>query len=129
MPERILVVDDNQDAADMLAHWLKQYGFETRAVYGGEQAIDLVEEFEPDMVLLDIGMPGLNGFETASRLRAKRTNVHLIVVALTGYSSVDAKEQAYASGFDLHICKPMTAEKLQELIALLDPTGDHSDSP
>jgi CheY-like chemotaxis protein len=124
MPERILVVDDNRDAADALARCIEAFGCEARAVYSGEEAIRETGRFEPDMVFLDINMPGLDGYETASRLRQQRDHVHLIVVAVTGLASDGDKHQAYASGFDLHVTKPMSPQKLRELIALLDPSAD-----
>ena len=125
MKERILVVDDNHDAADSLARLIRSFGHEVKAVYDGATALVEVTEFEPDMALVDIGMPGLNGYETISQLRERRGNVHLIAVAVTAWSRDEDKLKAYESGFDLHVAKPMTLEKLKELLLLLDP--HHSD--
>jgi CheY-like chemotaxis protein len=121
VPERILVVDDNRDAADTLARLIRSFGHEVKTVYDGLTALEEVGEFEPDMALVDIGMPGLNGYETISQLRQRRGNVHLIAVAVTAWSRDEDKLQAYESGFDLHVAKPMTLEKLKELLLLLDP--------
>lgn len=121
MGERILVVDDNQDAADSLAKLIQSLGYEARAVYGGKQALDETASFQPDMALLDIGMPDLDGYQTVTELRQRRGQVHLIVVAVTGKSSDEDKRQAYESGFDLHVAKPMDVETLKDLLRLVDP--------
>jgi CheY-like chemotaxis protein len=121
MPERILVVDDNRDAADSLAKLVRSFGHEVKAVYDGSQALEEVTAFEPDMALVDIGMPGLDGYETVTELRHRRGNVHLIVVAVTAWTRDEDKRRAYESGFDLHVAKPMSVEKLAELLRLLDP--------
>ena len=75
------------------------------------------------MALVDIGMPGMDGYETVTELRRRRGQVHLIVVAVTAWSRDEDKQRAYECGFDLHVAKPMSAEKLKELLQLLDP--DH----
>jgi CheY-like chemotaxis protein len=124
MPERILVVDDNPDAANSLARLIQSFGHEAKAVYDGKQALEQTVFFEPDMALVDIGMPGMNGYETVTELRKRRGQVHLIVVAVTAWSRDEDKRKAYDSGFDLHVAKPMSVEKLKELLELLDP--DHA---
>jgi CheY-like chemotaxis protein len=124
MPERILVVDDNRDAADSLARLIQSFGHEVKAVYDGPQALEETTSFEPDMALVDIGMPGMNGYETVAELRKRRGHVHLIVVAVTAWSRDEDKRRAYESGFDLHVAKPMSVEKLKELLRLLEPVGD-----
>jgi CheY-like chemotaxis protein len=121
VPERILVVDDNRDAADMLAKLIRSFGHEVKTVYSGHDALIETARFEPDMVLLDIGMPGLDGFETVSQIRQRRGNEHLIVVAVTAWSRDEDKRRAYDSGFDLHVAKPMHIETLKELLLILDP--------
>jgi CheY-like chemotaxis protein len=73
------------------------------------------------MALIDIGMPGLNGFETVGRIRQQRGNVTMILVAVTGWTREEDQRKAYDAGFDLHIAKPMTVETLKELLAILDP--------
>ena len=128
MPERVLVVDDNRDAADGLVRLVQSFGYEAIAVYSGQDAVDATPSFQPDMALVDIGMPGLNGYETVSQIR-ERGNVHLIVVAVTGWAGAEVKQRAYECGFDLHVVKPMTAEKLQELLALLDPEAAATELP
>src|SRR5437762_11646846 len=119
--ERILVVDDNRDAADALAKLIRSFGHEVRAVYGGKEALEETASFLPDMALVDIGMPDLDGYETVTELRQRRGQVHLIVVAVTGHNSDEDKRRAYESGFDLHVAKPMDVETLKELLTLVDP--------
>src|SRR5690349_14409032 len=102
MKNRTLVVDDERDAADSLAMLIRANGHEAQAVYDGEQAIKLVADFEPEMILLDIGMPGLNGYETVARIRRERPNSYIILVAVTGWSGDKDKQRAYEYGFDLY---------------------------
>lgn len=123
MKEHILVVDDDPDTADATAKWICELGYEAAAAYGGEQAIEQAATFLPDMALIDLGMPGLNGFETVNRLRQQRGNQHIILVAVTGWTRDEDKQRAYECGFDLHVAKPMSLETLKELLALLNPTA------
>jgi CheY-like chemotaxis protein len=129
MDDRILIVDDNTDIADTLAKLLATLGYEAKAVYGGQQALESVADFHPDMAFIDIGMPGLNGYEVVQKIRQQRSEIHAILVALTGHSQADDIQQAYNSGFDLHVAKPMGLDKLQELLTLLDPSADVSNLP
>jgi len=129
MKEHVLVVDDNRDTADGLARLINSYGYEARAVYGGEDAIRETAAFQPDMALVDIGMPDLDGYETVKRIRQERGNVHVIIVAVTGWSRDEDKRRAYEAGFDLHVAKPMDADKLKELLALLDPDSRLDKTP
>jgi PAS domain S-box-containing protein len=102
---RILVVDDNVDAADLLAELLAGMGYETRTVYDGRAALAADAEFAPDIALLDIGLPELDGYEVARRLRARGRPVRL--VALTGYGRDTDRAAALAAGFDAHLVKPV----------------------
>ena len=129
MSERILVVDDNRDAADSLARIIRSFGHEVRAVYGGNAALEETATFLPDMALVDIGMPDLDGYATVAELRQRRGNVHLIVVAVTAWSRDEDKRRAYEAGFDLHVAKPMKLETLKELLKLLDPENGKQDAP
>ena len=121
MHERILVVDDNRDTADSLALLINAFGYETKAVYDGQQAIEQAREFLPDMALIDIGMPGLNGYETVEQIRKQRGSAEIVLVAVTGWSRPEDKKRAYECGFDLHVAKPMSPQTLRELLGLLDP--------
>jgi CheY-like chemotaxis protein len=122
--DRILVVDDTKDVADSLVRLLTTLGYEALAIYDGESAIREAAIFEPDMAFIDIGMPGLNGYEVVRRIRQQRGHIHVILVALTGWAQAADVQQAYNSGFDLHVAKPMNVAKLQELLKLLDPAGE-----
>lgn len=124
MSERILVVDDDRDAADALVRLLNTFHFEAKAVYDGSQAIEQAAAFLPDMALIDIGMPDLNGYETVAQIRQQRGSEHVILVAVTGWTREEDKKRAYECGFDLHVSKPMSAETLKELLVLLDPSGN-----
>jgi len=121
MSYRILVVDDIRDNADSLVRLLIAMGYEAKAAYSGEEAIEQAGAFLPDMAFIDIGMPGLDGYETVRRMRQQRESIHLILVALTGWTNPEDKRQAYAAGFDLHVGKPMTGEKLSEVLRLINP--------
>lgn len=124
MRERILIVDDNQDAADGLAKLVESYGYDVKTVYNGSDALVETAAFQPDMALVDIGMPGLDGFETVMQLRQRRGNVHLLVVAVTGWTRDEDKRRAYECGFDLHVGKPVTTEILREILELLGPVPE-----
>ena len=114
---RILVADDNRDAADSLAFMLRLAGHEVRIAYDGQQAIDMAEAFRPALALIDIGMPRLNGYETARRLRAKPYGETMLLIALTGWGQADDRNRSLAAGFDHHIVKPVDPSMLERLLA------------
>jgi CheY-like chemotaxis protein len=113
---RILVVDDNRDAADSLAMLLKLQGHEVRTDYTGPTGLDAAREFRPDVVLLDIGLPGMSGYEVAKHLRRDPAAGDLFLVALTGWGSDGDRKRAKESGFDAHLTKPVDLAALQNLI-------------
>ena len=121
MKDHVLIVDDNHDLADVMADAIRRFGYSAKAVYNGEDALRENTTFLPDMVLVDIDMPGLNGYETIERMRQKRPAAEIIIVAVTGLTSDEHQCRAYEAGFDLFVAKPISAEKLKELMALLDP--------
>jgi CheY-like chemotaxis protein/anti-sigma regulatory factor (Ser/Thr protein kinase) len=114
---RVLVVDDNRDAADSLAMILEMSGTEVAVAYDGAQALVLIEEEEPDVVLMDIGMPGMDGYEVARRIRSTPGGDRFHLVALTGWGQADDKQRALATGFDEHLTKPVDPDMLAELLA------------
>ena len=114
---RILVADDNHDAADSLAFMLRLAGHEVRIAYDGQQAIDMAEVFRPALALIDIGMPRLNGYETARRLRAKPYGEAMMLIALTGWGQPDDRNRSLAAGFDHHVVKPVDPSMLERLLA------------
>jgi CheY-like chemotaxis protein len=114
---RVLVVDDNRDAAESLALLLEVAGHQVRACHDGPAALERVEEFQPDVVLLDIGLPGMDGYEVARRLRALPGGRGVLLVALTGYGQDDDQRRAREAGFDHHLIKPADLEALAGLLA------------
>jgi CheY-like chemotaxis protein len=111
---RILIVDDNADSADACSMVLEMSGHETRAVYSGDKALALLEEFAPQVGLIDLGMPGMDGYELARRLRQTPTGERMLLVALTGWDGAEIKAEVKAAGFDDHVCKPVDLNALQQ---------------
>jgi CheY-like chemotaxis protein len=113
----ILVVDDNKDAADTLVTLLEVLGFSACAAYGGPDALRLYRAWNPQLVFLDIDMPGMDGYETAKRIRSDE-QMHTRLVALTARDSAADKAQALQAGFDMHVSKPIAPARLHELAEL-----------
>ena len=116
-PRRVLIVDDNQDAADSLAMLLAFEGHETEAVYSGSEALERVHDFRPDVALLDIGLPEIDGYELARRLRAIPEIAGLRLVALTGYGQAEDLLRTRDAGFDGHLVKPVDLPALERTLA------------
>lgn len=114
---RILVTDDNVAAADSLSKLLKMKGHEVRTVYAGEAVFDEVAQFAPDIVLLDIGLPNMSGYDVAKKLREEGFKATLI--ALSGYGQKEDKEKAMKAGFSFHITKPMTIARFDDYLRTL----------
>jgi PAS domain S-box-containing protein len=112
---RIMVVDDNEDAADLLAMLLEELGNTTRVAHDAERAIEVANEFAPELAVLDIGLPQVDGYELARRLRA-RGDAKLHLIALTGYGQPSDKERATRAGFDAHLVKPVSISALRDAI-------------
>lgn len=115
-PRRILIVDDNEDGAEMLATMLELGGHEIRTAHDGEAALAAARTFRPDLVFLDIGMPGLDGYDVARLLRADAELGHAQLVAVTGWGGAEAKERARQAGFDLHLTKPVDPARIDEIL-------------
>ena len=114
-PRRILIVDDIVDTSTSLAELLKIWGHEVRMDHNGPAALDTAQAWRPDVVLLDIGLPGMNGFEVARRLRAEHGNT-MRLIAMTGYVQDSDRQKAREAGFDEHLAKPVDLIFLQELL-------------
>lgn len=114
---RILVVDDNVDAADALAELLRDYGHDVRAAHDGPSAIEQAAIHRPDFVLLDIGMPGFDGYEVARRMRGE-LGLKATLIALTGYGEARHRRLSRDAGFDQHVTKPVDIRKLEKLLSL-----------
>jgi len=121
MPElaqrRILVVDDNRDAADTLGMLLETLGATVEVAHGGQMALDALEPFGPDTVLLDIGMPELDGYEVARRIRLLPRHEHVMLVALTGWGQDQDYRLSQTAGFDHHLVKPPDIDELRAVLA------------
>jgi signal transduction histidine kinase len=120
-PRRILVVDDNAAAGDMLAAVLEMMGHEVRVARDGLSALATAETYRPDVVLLDIGMPGMDGYELARRLRGRPGWKSVRLVAVTGYGQEEDRRRSQEAGCDYHFVKPVEPEAIQELLAQLAP--------
>lgn len=113
---RVLVADDNGDAAESLALLLDLLGHDVVAAHDGAAAVRLAESFAPDLVLLDIGMPGMDGYEAARRIRQAPWGADITLVALTGWGQPDDRARALVAGFDLHMVKPLSPDGLAQLL-------------
>ena len=116
---RILVVDDNRDSAESLAMLLKLTGNETHTAYDGLEAVKAAAMFKPEVVLLDIGLPKMNGFEAARKIRADAWGKTMVLVALTGWGQEEDREKSREAGFDGHLVKPVDHAALTKLLAEL----------
>lgn len=117
VPRRILVVDDNQDAVKSLARMLTRRGHVVHTAHDGLEAVEAAAAFHPDVVLLDIGLPGLNGYEAAQRMRAQPREHRLTLVALTGWDQEEDRRRSEAAGFDFHLVKPVRFAALAQILA------------
>jgi PAS domain S-box-containing protein len=116
---RILIVDDNHDAATSLAMLVDMWGHETFVARDGHEAIDLAERHRPDLLLLDIGLPGLSGYEVCSRIRSRDWGRGIEIFALTGWGQEEDRRRTREAGFDGHLIKPVDPEKLHRLLSSL----------
>ncbi len=117
---RVLVVDDNRDGADTLSMLLNILGHETRKAYDGHEALAAAEEFRPQIVMLDIGLPKLNGFEVCRKIREEEWGQNVIMVALTGWGQTEDRQKSKDAGFDEHLVKPLDYAALTNLLAKLE---------
>jgi CheY-like chemotaxis protein len=117
---KILVVDDNRDAAQTLCAYLQGSGNSVRVAFDGPSAFALASDFQPDVVLLDIGLPGMNGYELAALLRAEPRFRDTVLVAVTGYGREADRERARQSGFNHHFTKPIDPAAI---LAAIGPAG------
>jgi CheY-like chemotaxis protein len=120
---RVLVVDDNRDAADSLTMILEALGAEVRVAYAGREALDTLTHYDAGVVVLDIGMPDMDGYEVAQAIRARDHGRRRILVALTGWGQEADRVRALKAGFDHHIVKPAQISRLQILLASARSSG------
>jgi CheY-like chemotaxis protein len=114
----VLVVDDNQVTADSLALILQLSGHDARVAYSGSDALEVASAFRPDVVLMDIGLPAMDGFEVARQLRARVETEHVILVAVTGCGQDDVRQKGKEVGFDYHLLKPLDLDALLALLSV-----------
>ncbi len=117
---RVLVIDDDHDCADTVAMVLERLGAEVRVAYSGLAGVSLFPSFKPELVLLDIGMPGMDGYATIAALRAAQSDRPVKIVALTGWGRSEDRMRTLAAGFDQHLVKPSGLDDLRALLESLD---------
>ena len=113
---RIVVADDNEDSAESFAMLLSFSGHEVRIVHDGASALDAVRDFRPDVAFLDIGMPGLTGYEVAEAVRAEPWGHEVKLIAVTGWGQPDDQLRAHTAGFDRHLIKPIDPAEVDRLL-------------
>jgi len=116
-PRRVLLVDDSVDAAEAMSMLLETLGHEVRVMHDGPSALAMVDGFAPDVVILDIGLPGMDGFEVARELRTRAVTKSALLIALTGYGADSDKQKARDAGFDHHLVKPVSFTAIETVIA------------
>jgi PAS domain S-box-containing protein len=123
---RVMVVDDNRDSADTATVILRLLGHQVECAYVAQDALDTARHFLPEVVLLDLAMPGMNGFDTLRRLRAQAGTEAVFAIAMTGFGTADDRRRTEEAGFDAHLTKPMD---IKELVALLNESGRQHTPP
>ena len=116
-PLKVLVVDDNRDIVDTLVILLESTGNEARVAYDGLEAVRLAEQHRPDVILLDLGLPKIDGYEACRRIREHAWGRRMMVYALTGFGHDDDRDRSRESGFDMHLTKPVEPEVLLTVLA------------
>lgn len=118
-PHRVLIVDDNSDAASTLGMLIDMLGYDVATANSGREALALGADFKPQMVFLDLGMPEMDGFTTAAKIREQPWGETAIIVALSGWGQDEDKRKTEAAGFNHHLVKPAELGQLQKLLAEL----------
>jgi CheY-like chemotaxis protein len=114
---RVLLAEDNDDAREMLRVMLELLGHEVFQSADGSSGVDLTATVVPDVALIDVGLPGLDGYEVARRIRSGPVGASVLLVALTGYGQTEDRQRALDAGFDAHVTKPVSPEQLSEILA------------
>lgn len=113
---RIVIADDNDDSAQSFAMLLSFSGHEVRIAHDGAEALSVVREFRPDFAFLDIGMPGLTGYEVAQAVRAESWGQGIKLIAVTGWGQAEDRNRAHSAGFDRHMVKPIDPDEIDRLL-------------
>jgi CheY-like chemotaxis protein len=119
MKLRILVVDDNKDSATTLAKILNLMGHETRIVHDGGRAVAAAEEYRPEVILLDIGLPVMSGYEVAKTIRSQSWSKGVIIIALSGWGQDEDRVRSEQAGMNMHLVKPIDPDNLENLLGTL----------
>ncbi len=122
-PLRVLIVDDNRDAVAMLRILLELSNYEVSTAFEGEEALAIAERERPDVVLLDIGLPDLDGYEVCRRLRAQPWGRRMLIAAQTGWNQESDRRRSLEAGFDVHLIKPVETSTICDLLAKYQQTG------
>ena len=122
MPRRVLIIEDDDDAPETLAELLRLGDHQVSIARNGAEGIALVSSLAPEIVLVDIGLPDIDGYEVARRLRLDSATSHLWLIAITGYGTQEDRRSALAAGFNEHLAKPVELESLKTLLSEL-PTA------
>ena len=118
---RLMVIDDNKDAAESMSMLFELWGHEVVCVYDGRAALDTAAKFRPDAVFLDIGLPGMDGYEIAEHLREIPRTGKVVLVAITGYGQDEDRRRSREAGIDHHLVKPVAPDTLLKLLESLEP--------
>jgi len=118
---RIMVVDDLADYTDSCTLMLSLWGYDTQGCYDGAATLETARFFRPQVVLLDVGMPHLDGFQVGKRLRAQPEGVNTVIIGISGHSGADYRQRAQLAGFDYYLVKPVCPESLQKLLGRVVP--------
>lgn len=122
--QRVLVVDDDRTLADLTAQLIESFGMETRVAYSGEDGVAAMNDFEPRLVFLDLGMPKMDGYETARRIRATAQGKRAVLAALSGWGQAEDRRKSEEAGFDAHFVKPIKIRALEEILESIDTLAD-----
>jgi two-component system CheB/CheR fusion protein len=117
---RLMVIDDNKDAAESMSMLFELWGHEVVCVYDGRAALDTAAKFRPDAVFLDIGLPGMDGYEIAEHLREIPRTGRIVLVAITGYGQDEDRRRSREAGIDHHLVKPVAPDMLLKLLETLE---------
>jgi CheY-like chemotaxis protein len=114
---KVLVVDDSRDAAMSLSMLMRVVGHEVQTAYDGEEALDTADRFLPDVILLDLGMPKMDGLQACRHIRERSWGTEVVVIAVTGYGQLADQRRSHDAGFDVHLVKPVDPDLLLALLA------------
>ena len=113
---RLLLVDDSVDAATLLSMVLEADGYDVRIAHEATQALEIAAQFKPEIVLLDLGLPGMDGFQLAQEMRKLDSTAGALLVAVTGYGQAGDRQRSHDAGFDYHLVKPVAVEEIHRVI-------------